>query len=429
MKRRQNLFTFFCYILICTFLSNFQGLSYGQENDEKDVPREQQPVQDRKVGDSLVENLAELPGKLITAPFYFTIELLKLLHVQKIYLRTTDLLTSEDGTRTLRPIFSPGGGGGATFRQRNLLHPGMTFRAHASFANKTRRLVHGDLRDPGLFSQKWGLHLRGFNWRKPTERFYGIGNDAKEEDRTDYLDEETSFEGTILFSPSKETSFGLGFAYSDVAIEDGRDNGQPNLDSLFTPLEVPGFFGEKMWTVTLKIYSDSRNEAGHPRRGAEQYVAMQLSKDRNLGYFKFIVDLRRYFNLFYRRVLAVRVRTEITDDLGNREVPFYRLPGLGGEDLLKGYQSYRFQDDDLAYVSAEYRVPLNPMVNLTLFVEEGRVFQNMLDDFTFSDWHYSYGGGLRFRASNGGLITSFIIAKSDEDTRILFGLNTEIRGF
>ncbi|MCH9008917.1 BamA/TamA family outer membrane protein [candidate division KSB1 bacterium] len=258
--------------------------------------------------------------------------------------------------------------------------------------------------------------------------FYGLGNDAMETERTDYLEEETNVMGTFLFSPRQTMSFGLGFGYSDVAIEAGRDEGHPNLDSLFTPSQLPGFFGEKMGTVVLKLYRDARNEAGHPTRGGEQLLAVQFSRDGDLGFLKYTLDLRKYIELFYGRVLALRVRADLTGDLGDREVPFYRLPGLGGEDLLKGYQSFRFRDDDLAYASAEYRVPLNPMVYMTLFIEEGRVFRNIFKDFTLSDWHYSYGGGLRFRAPNGGLITTIIIARSDEGTRFLFGLNTELGG-
>ncbi len=420
-------------VLLAVFLvlsvGSMQNVSFAQQGEDEDVPKNQQPVGERKVGDRFIEILAELPGQIVTLPFHLFIEGVKLLQLQRMYLRMTDLLTSEDEKRRFRPIFSPGGGGGGTFTQEDFLHHGMTFRTHASFGNRSRRLISGSLRDPGLFSEKWGLHLAGFNFKKPDEDFYGIGNDSREEDRTDYLEEETNFESMLLFSPWQTAHFGLGFGYSDVKIEDGRDDNYPNLDSLFTPLQVPGFFGEKMWSGTFKFYRDARNEAGHPTRGGEQLLAAQLSKDGDLGYAKYTVDLRQYIELFYRRVLALRVHTELTKDLGDREVPFYRLSKLGGQDMLKGYQPFRFVDDDLAYVSAEYRVPLNPMVNMTLFIEEGRVFRNLFDNFTLHDWNYSYGGGLRFRARNGGLITSLIIARSDEDTRLLFGLNTEIGRF
>ena len=54
-------------------------------------------------------------------------------------------------------------------------------------------------------------------------------------DRTDFLEEETNVMGTFLFSPRKSMSFGLGVGYSDVGLKAGRDERQPNLDSLFTP--------------------------------------------------------------------------------------------------------------------------------------------------------------------------------------------------
>ena len=423
-KRQQ-----FIYLLISvtlTFCCQSQG--FAQQKEDDDAADNQRPVQERDVGDSLIENLAELPGQIVTLPFHLLIEGVKLLQLQRGYLRMTDWLTSEDETRRFRPIFSPGSGGGGTFTQTNLFHNSMRLRAHASFGNRSRRLILGSLHDPALFSQKWGFHLNAFNHRKPDEDFYGAGNDAREMDRTDFLEEETNVMGTFLFYPRQSMSFGLGVGYSDVSIKAGRDERQPNLDSLFTPSQLPGFFGGKMGTVTLKFYRNARNEAGHPTRGGEQLIAVQFSRDGDLGFVKYTLDLRKYIELFYGRVLALRVRADMTEDLGDREVPFYRLPGLGGEDLLKGYQSFRFRDDDLAYVSAEYRVPLNPMVYMTLFIEEGRVFRNIFKDFTLSHWHYSYGGGLRLRAPNGGLITTILIARSAEGTRFLFGLNTELGG-
>lgn len=415
-------------LLTCVVLFIHQ---VGIAQDKQPAP-EQVPVQDRDKGDSLIENIGELPGRLLTLPLQLVIEGFKLIPVQTAYLKMTDFLTNEDGTRKVRPIFNPAGGAGATFSQANLFKPGMTFRARASFSQRTRRSLLADLSDRSFFGRSSGLHLTCIDMRKPDEDFFGIGNTSDTAKSGNYLEEEISLEGTFLLRAGRSTFFGFGMGYSDIAIEDGRDPTRPTLDSVFVAATIPGTAGARMWSAAAKFYHDSRNEAGHPTRGAEYYAAASFSKQisgNDLGFFKYTVDIRRYFELFYRRVLAVRARAEITDDMGLREVPFFRLPGLGGEDLLRGFRPVRFRDDDLAFVSAEYRFPIHGMVSATLFFEEGRVFQNMVKDFVLSDWNYSYGGGFRLRASNGGFITSLILAKSAEETRFLFGLNTEMKAF
>lgn len=41
-----------------------QNVSFAQQKQDDDVSGDQRPVRERDVGDSLIENLAELPGKI-----------------------------------------------------------------------------------------------------------------------------------------------------------------------------------------------------------------------------------------------------------------------------------------------------------------------------------------------------------------------------
>jgi len=351
---------------------------------------------------------------------------------QNVYLRVTDWLTNEDGTRKVRPIFMPASGGGLIFIQDNLFREGMKFRASGSSGTRTRRNFYGGLRDTQLFSSKFGLELAGFYKRLPDEDFFGLGNDSRKLDETNYLHEENNFEGDLLYVPYKATQFAAGFSYSNVNIKRGRDDNHLSTDTTFTEDEVPGLFGAEMWSLVLKFYHDSRNATAHPTRGGEEFFSVEFAKEidgSDFGYRKYTLDLQRYVDLFYKRVLAVRVRTEVTDKMEGREIPFYRLAGLGGVDNLRGYRPVRFRDEDLMLFSAEYRCPIHLYTVVYGFFEEGRVFNNIFDEFTFNDFKYSAGGGLRFRARNGNLTAIFEIAKSKEQTRFIFGLNTDLRRF
>jgi len=444
MKKQSVVNVLYLFLILLTF--NLHNVSFAQEKEDEETPKEQIPVGERKTGDSVIENVGELPGDLVTFPVRLVLKGIsktaKWIDFQNVYLRVTDWLTNEDGTRKVRPIFMPASGGGLIFIQDNLFREGMKFRASGSSGTRTRRNFYGGLRDTQLFSSKFGLELAGFYKRLPDEDFFGLGNDSRKgkptvrkgrlTGETNYLHEESNFEGDLLYVPYKATQFAAGFSYSNVNIKRGRDDNHPSTDTTFTEDEVPGLFGAEMWSLVLKFYHDSRNATAHPTRGGEEFFSVEFAKEidgSDFGYRKYTLDLQRYVELFYKRVLAVRVRTEVTDKMEGREIPFYRLAGLGGADMLRGYRPVRFRDEDLMLFSAEYRFPIHLYTVVYGFFEEGRVFNNIFDDFTFNDFKYSAGGGLRFRARNGNLTAILEIAKSKEQTRFIFGLNTDLRRF
>ena len=432
---------------LCFYLlAGFNRLTFAQEKEDKEIPPEQLPVEERDTGDSFIENLGELPGDLVTFPVRLVLKGISKtagwIDFQNVYLRVTDWLTNEDGTRKVRPIFMPASGGGLIFIQDNLFREGMKFRASGSSGTRTRRNFYGGLRDTQLFSSKFGLELAGFYKRLPDEDFFGLGNDSRKgkptvrkgrlTGETNYLHEESNFEGDLLYVPYKATQFAAGFSYSNVNIKRGRDDNHPSTDTTFTEDEVPGLLGAEMWSLVLKFYHDSRNATGHPTRGGEAFFSVEFAKEidgSDFGYRKYTLDLQRYVELFYERVLAVRVRTEVTDKMEGREIPFYQLAGLGGQNSLRGYRPVRFRDRDLILAGVEYRWHVHSMAVAYGFFEEGRVFSNVFDEFSFDEFKYSFGGGLRLKSTDGGLIAIFEIAKSREQIRFNFGLNTDLRKF
>ncbi len=424
------------HLVFTVFLAASANICFSQTEEEDRVPSEQIPVEDRETGDSFIEDVGELPGDIVTFPvrvvFKGISKTARLLDLRKVHLRVTDWLTNEDGTRKVRPVFAPSGGGGATFVQENFFKDGMTFRAHGSFGHRTRRLVYGRLRDPQLFQPGLGLQFTGFHQRMPDEDFFGLGNQSLESNETNYQHEENSFEFSLISTPFKAAQLSIGFVYSNVNIKEGRDRSHPSTDRFFSTQPVPGLPGAETGSLLFKFYRDSRNATGHPTSGGEELLSFEFAREikgSSFGYRKYTLDLRRYIDLFYQRVLAVRVRTEVTDKMAGREIPFYRLAGLGGADNLRGYRPVRFRDKDLVLLGAEYRFPIHLYTTVYGFFEEGRVFNNVFDEFAFSDFKYSTGAGLRFRARNGNLTAIFEIAKSREQTKFIFGLNTDLRRF
>jgi len=354
---------------LCFYLgAGFNHQAFAQEKEDEEIPAEQLPVEERDTGDSFIENLGELPGDIITLPFKLLFEgigqVTRVIDYNAVTLRVTDWLTSEDEKRKVRLIFTPVSGGGLVFIQDDLFKKGMDFRASGSFGIRTRRNFYGGLRDPQFFSSKFGIEAAGFYSRLPDEDFFGIGNNASKGDETNYLHEESNFKIALISMPSKEVQFSAGLGYSNVNIKEGRDRNHPSTNTFSKFQEVPGLLGTEMWSLRFNFYRDTRNATGHPTKGGEEYLAYEFANEISgdtLGYRKYTLDVRRYFHLFYDRVIAVRMRVEITDNLQNKRIPFYQLAGLGGPNSLRGYRPVRFRDKDLILAGVEYRWPVHSM--------------------------------------------------------------------
>lgn len=403
---------------------------------DEDVPREQQPVEERDTGDSAIEIIGEIPGKIITFPLKLTFKgiskLSGLIDYHRTYLRLTDYLTSEDGRRKIRPVFSPTLGGGVLIGFNDWLSAGSKFRASATFGLRTRRQIYGGFRAPDFFTHGLGFELAGGNARLPDEDFFGIGNNSQSANETNYLYRENNARMRILGKLSQTSLVGFSIGYSDVLIGSGRDTRKPTLEDVFDPALVPGVKGANMWTARFSFYHDSRDQVGQPSRGGQFWLSYELSEqtdDDLWGYRKLIVDGAKYLNLFYKRILVLRVRGEMTDSPDGKTIPFFRLGGLGGNDLMRGYRPVRFRDKDLLFAGVEYRYPIHSGIDVIATWEEGRVFNDVIHDFETRGFKYSYGAGMRIHSRSGGLVTSFEFAKSEEQFRFVLGLNTELGRF
>jgi outer membrane protein assembly factor BamA len=110
-------------------------------------------------------------------------------------------------------------------------------------------------------------------------------------------------------------------------------------------------------------------------------------------------DARGYLGLFGQNILALRaLRVD-----GDRPIPRYLQPLLGGMENLRGFKAGTAAGDTLLVMSAEVLVPLtSPLsvgkVGVNVFTDRGTVYQ---DGQRFSDQtlRQGYGAGLWFTAA------------------------------
>jgi hemolysin activation/secretion protein len=106
-------------------------------------------------------------------------------------------------------------------------------------------------------------------------------------------------------------------------------------------------------------------------------------------------DARGFLPLGSRqRTLAARffISRDYADS--GQQVPFYMMETLGGHSTLRGYRNFRFRDDNVLYLSGEYRWEATAGVELAMFYDTGKVFPDR-SGFSFEHLKHSFGAGIR----------------------------------
>ncbi|RKX39755.1 MAG: hypothetical protein DRP64_13850 [Verrucomicrobia bacterium] len=173
---------------------------------------------------------------------------------------------------------------------------------------------------------------------------------------------------------------------------------------------------------------DTTNGDGRPETGgfhrleAEYFTA---SDNTEAAHWTYRVDLQQYIPLWHtRRALALRGVLVVQDNENEDPIHFQRLLTNDDPDLLRGYPDFRFRDEGLAVLTAEYRWPLwawreaeSTGLDAYLFTDVGQVFDEYAD-IRGSSLTESYGGGIRLLNSSGNFSARLEIAWSEEGTQL-----------
>jgi hypothetical protein len=226
----------------------------------------------------------------------------------------------------------------------------------------------------------------GFHFDDQNRLYYGLGNDTKLSDTTEYanLIFREGASGVTRIARQWRLLTGLQFDQSEL-----KDNGgRPLPDSLTDDR------GGDEAMVSLSIANDTRDRANNSRRGryiaATVQVAPALLPDGH-DFQKVALDLRGFASPFRRQVLAGRVLCQRAFG----DVPFYFLPEFGGDTLGRGYLPFRFRDRVSIIAQFEYRFPVWSFISGAVFFDAGQ-FRRGPGEFTWTGFHPAFGFGPRF---------------------------------
>ncbi len=262
---------------------------------------------------------------------------------------------------------------------------------------------------PQLANGRTGFDLHAEHRDLTRVDFFGIGPDSELSNRTSFKLEDTAFDGTVFFRPSRRY-VEVGATAGALLVNTGPGNrpDYPSTEELFSPAEVPGLANQSNF-LRYGVFAqvDSRDNASLPRSGALLRAALTFYDDRTLGlhdFRKIDLEAQKYFGFFNgRRVILLRGHTELDHAADGRTVPFYLKPYVGGSRELRGFRNYRFYDDNILAFNAEYRWEAFSGLDMALFFDAGQAAPHP-QDFDLGELETAAGFGFRFNIRN----TSFL---------------------
>ena len=220
--------------------------------------------------------------------------------------------------------------------------------------------------------------------------FYGIGNNAKktDEDKLDQRVFKTLFDAEMNTLPKAYSGVSLGFEnyrFIDKEIG-GIYSTSPQI------LDKDG--GSVAWIGASQSY-DTRNSNNYPTKGFFGRATYQYAPDffggESFNGSQIKVDLRGFFSLAPKVVLGVQ---GIFYTIQSKSTPFYLLQQLGNDQMMRGYYSGRYRDENLMAAQAEIRYRFMNRFGIVAFAGTGKVFAN--GEFNADGLKPNFGVGGRY---------------------------------
>lgn len=251
----------------------------------------------------------------------------------------------------------------------------------------------------------------GFGYLKFPDKFYGIGNDAAEDNEEDYTPENSYIELGLQIRALPGIYLGPIYEFYSSELREVEERG------LLATEEILGSDGGDASCFGMQISWDTRDNIYWPSTGGYHQLSASLFSDDLGGEFNFkryVLDLRQYLKISTDHVLAIQAYGRST----NGDVPFQLLSQLGGGNMMRGYYQGRYRDHDMLVLQTECRLPLWRKLGMVAFAGVGDVADKM-SKFQLGDFKSSMGFGLRY----------LLVPKEKLNLRFDFGFGQDTSGF
>jgi hypothetical protein len=220
--------------------------------------------------------------------------------------------------------------------------------------------------------------------------FYGIGNNTRLADVQHVLEKryKASFDGEKKLGDYIYVGFvsgALNYFYQYTKNQEFI---------LFNTPDVQDRHGGASLYVGPSFTFDTRNNNTYTTKGIiiNAYYNMMHGLFFNNSYEGgfFNIEYSQFFSLAKPLVLGLDIQEQ---SLTGGRSPFYLLPELGSDEMMRGYYGGRYRDRNFIAGQAELRYRVSPRFGLAGFVGTGEVFHSA---FSVPQLLPDYGGGVRY---------------------------------
>lgn len=220
--------------------------------------------------------------------------------------------------------------------------------------------------------------------------FYGIGNSTFELNVDPITQKLFKLNGGIEKRFGNTRYTGLNIAFESYQFSDKAIGGIFSTD--------PSIFdkdGGKVLYIGFTQIIDSRNSNTYTTNGTFARMNYSYAPDifggDNFGGSLFKIDLRNFQSVNKKTTIAFNAQYQ---SLNGENTPFYLLPQLGGDEMMRGYYLGRYRDENLLALQSEIRLRFHPRFGIVGFAGTGTAFTRR--DFSLKDFKPNLGGGFRY---------------------------------
>lgn len=240
----------------------------------------------------------------------------------------------------------------------------------------------------------------------PKLSLYRLGPESPSA-RVDFGERKTEGSSQISLKILPKVRVASGFGIERYATSGGRIDLKEGDRALPEVPPVPGL-GTHPWFVHTfaSLGFDSRTSPDYSRSGRFLEGAIHDYHDWHDGQDSF----RRFEGTAQqllpthggRGVFDVAARVWLSHSSGDHSVPFFLMPTLGGGDLLRAFNSYRFRDRNAMLLKGEYRWAVHDMADVAGLYEAGKVSPTV-GGLNFDQFEHSVAVGVRVHSKTSSL--------------------------
>ena len=300
----------------------------------------------------------------------------------------------------------------------------------ASITEKTERKFQLDAQKLFLDGGRYSLEGNVGFFKNGTARFFGLGNQTRENQETNYTDRELLgfITGGLYVGPGRRVTWTERLR--NVEIQVGAVPKIPFTQSVFPAIKGTG--GATVWGHKLAFLDDTRDDTLTPTVGSYftmfAELAQSLTADTNTVFSRYGFDYRILLPNQTKQYTSV-FRAKLEATVGGAEIPFFERSSLGGQTTLRGFGVGRFVDNHSLVISVEERIQLFHLkvfgtvaeVEMAPFLDVGKV----TDTFRYRVFsQYEANPGIGFRAiARPNVVARVDVATGNEGRAVFAGLD------